>query len=118
MAFGPEWHHRPMEVPLPPPEEIRQGIAGRLRAERQRLRLSQSELAERVGTSRLSIWNYEHGVSSPRADVLHAFHEIGMDVVHVITGKPRGGEVLAALKVVAEELRRKLADAEDEDHSG
>lgn len=62
-------------------------IGERLRAERDRLGLSQTEFCVAVGgVDRKSQFNYETGKRSPDAAYLAAASELGIDVRYVITG--------------------------------
>jgi transcriptional regulator with XRE-family HTH domain len=62
-------------------------IGQRLCAERQRLRLTQVELAETAHVSKTSQINYESGRRSPDAGYLAAVAAIGVDVLYVVTGR-------------------------------
>lgn len=62
------------------------GVGGRLRQERERLCLSQSLFAGKVGVSRMTQVNYESGKRSPDALYLSAASESGVDVGYVVTG--------------------------------
>lgn len=63
----------------------------RLREERERLGLSQAEMAEKCGVSR-EIWGkYERGRAVPGGEVLFAFAQAGADILYVITGTRAGG---------------------------
>ena len=65
----------------------------RLKEERERLKLTQAELAERCGVSR-EIWGkYERGQAAPGGEVLFALAQVGADVQYIITGK-RSGDAL------------------------
>ncbi|WP_425536129.1 helix-turn-helix domain-containing protein [Achromobacter denitrificans] len=61
-------------------------IGDRLRAERERLGLNQTEFAERAGVTRKTLFGYESGERSPSADALAAWAMIGLDVLFVVTG--------------------------------
>lgn len=74
-------------------------IGDRLRAERERLGLNQSELAELAGTTRKSQFNYETGARHADTEYLAAAAAAGVDVSYVVTGT-RGG---AANPLSAEE---------------
>ena len=63
----------------------------RLKAERARLGLSQSEIAKNVGVSKSSQVLYEKG-NPPAADYLAAIIELGVDIFFVLTGK-RGEDI-------------------------
>lgn len=68
------------------PALIREAIGARFRSERRRLGLTQAQLGDELGVIALSIANYEHGESSPPADLLHRFHKLGGDVAFVVAG--------------------------------
>lgn len=62
-------------------------IGERLRAERERLGLSQEDFAARAGAHRKSQGNYESGVRAPDATYLAAIAAAGADVLYIITGR-------------------------------
>lgn len=62
-------------------------IGERLRAERNRCRLTQLDLAERAGVSKTTQANYESGLRSPDADYLARADEAGLDVLYIVTGR-------------------------------
>jgi transcriptional regulator with XRE-family HTH domain len=64
-----------------------QGIGKRLREERERLNLSQEELAAVAGTNRMTPSRYEQGSHSPTLSFLDAIGNAGVDVDYVLTGK-------------------------------
>lgn len=75
-------------------------IGGRLREERERLGLSQSDFAALAGAKKGAQLKWEKNASSPTAAQLKAFAEAGADVLYVLTGdrstaspgsSPRGG---------------------------
>lgn len=66
--------------------EIRREIGQRLLSERSRLDLTQQNLAEAIGSSRLSVVHYESGRSSPSAETLAAMAAAGIDVRYMLTG--------------------------------
>ena len=66
-------------------------IGDRLRAERERLELSQTQLAELGGTTRKTQFNYETDVRRPDADYLAAIAAAGADVLYILTGQRAGG---------------------------
>lgn len=92
-------------------------LGGRFAAERQRLGLLQSQLAEACGVSREMIGRYERGKAVPGGEVLFSFAELGADVQYVLTGR-RCGEsepahpvdeatlAIEALLILEEELAR------------
>lgn len=62
-------------------------LSGRLKEERERLGLTQQELADRMGVSRKTQINYESGLREPDASYLSAFSALGGDVLFVLTGQ-------------------------------
>lgn len=62
-------------------------LSGRLKEERDRLGLTQQELADRMGVSRKTQINYESGLREPDASYLSAFSALGGDVLFVLTGQ-------------------------------
>ncbi len=58
----------------------------RLRDERQRLGLSQTELAEAGGVTKKTQGLYERGDRSPSADYLMAVSTVGMDLPYLLSG--------------------------------
>lgn len=61
-------------------------IGSRLRLQREKLGLSQVEIAEKVGITARSQRNYETGTRVPDAEYLIAVSKIGVDLVHVLHG--------------------------------
>lgn len=78
-------------------------IGDRLREEREKLSLSQTQLAELTGTTRKSQFNYETDARRPDADYLAAATSVGVDVLYVLTGQ-RAGSVKPTLTADEEEL--------------
>ncbi|MDL5599337.1 helix-turn-helix transcriptional regulator [Bacillus subtilis] len=74
------------------------GIGDRLKEERERLGLNQTEFAAKAGASKNSQYNYEKGERSPDATYLAAVSEQGVDVLYVVTGerKPTPAESINA----------------------
>ena len=66
----------------------------RLREERKRLKLSQTQLAEVAGTTKNSQSNYEKGKVCPSATYLVAVATVGVDVQYVLTGQRSGTTML------------------------
>lgn len=62
-------------------------IGQRLREERERLKLSQEGLGEKLGVDRKVIRNYEGDKTSPRADQLATLMALGADVLYIISGQ-------------------------------
>lgn len=67
--------------------DIRLSVGARLRAERERLKLSQSEFSKLAGVSLRTEQDWERGVSSVRADSLSILAPHGVDVLYVLTGQ-------------------------------
>lgn len=70
-------------------------LGTRLREERDRLQLTQDELADRLGVSSGAQSNYERGNRSPDAEYLAAFVAAGADPLYLLQGvrteaKPSG----------------------------
>jgi transcriptional regulator with XRE-family HTH domain len=72
----------------PQNDQVRLGIAARLRQERERLGLTQSQLADLFGVTRFTISNYESGCRMPTADQLRAMADVGADASFVLSGAP------------------------------
>lgn len=68
----------------------------RLREERTRLGLNQTEFARAAGTTQRSQTAYENGDRSPDLQYLAAVAEIGVDVDYVVTGRRRAVEGVPA----------------------
>lgn len=64
-----------------------EGIGKRLRDERERLQLSQEQLAAIAGTNRITPSRYEGGTHLPTITFLAAVAEAGVDVGYVLDGK-------------------------------
>lgn len=62
-------------------------IGDRLREERERLGLSQSDFAAKAGTTRKTQFNYETDARRPDADYLAALLVVGVDVLYVLSGQ-------------------------------
>lgn len=62
-------------------------LGERLRAERERLGLSQEEFGRAGGVNRNSQANYEKGSRNPDAAYLASIAEVGVDVLYVLTGQ-------------------------------
>lgn len=61
-------------------------LGGRLREERLRLGLSQTEFGKIGGVQKLAQINYEKGERTPDANALAAWAQAGVDVLYVLTG--------------------------------
>lgn len=62
-------------------------IGARLKAERLRLGLSQSDFGKHGGVAANAQGRYESGVRFPRADYLAEIAKMGADVLFVVTGQ-------------------------------
>jgi len=56
----------------------------RLRAERERLGMSQEAFGEAAGVSRAMLSRYERGVAEPGASVLMGLMSVGVDIAYVL----------------------------------
>lgn len=65
-------------------------IGLRIREERERLGLTQTQFAAAIGASKKSQIRYEDGSSSPDIDALIAWAEIGLDPMYVLSGVRQG----------------------------
>ena len=65
-------------------------ISDRLREEREKLRLSQTAIAEIGGVQKRAQINYESGERSPDANYLAAIAAAGADVRYILTGQREG----------------------------
>lgn len=68
-------------------DQNRQQVGLRLKSERERLNMTQTELGEAIGVGRFSITKYEAGGSSPLVDQLTKLDELGADIYYIATGK-------------------------------
>lgn len=73
-----------------------EGMGDRLREERERLKLSQEEIAAVAGTSRMTPNRYEKGQYLPTLPFLDALNGVGVDVDYVLLGKH--GDVTLSFK--------------------
>lgn len=70
--------------------EIKKNPWERLKQERNRLGLSQEELAKFGGVTKRSQVNYENGRRKPKADYFKGIADAGADVEYIISGTPKG----------------------------
>ena len=75
-------------------------IGERLRAERQRLGLTQPQIASTAGVSKTSQVNYEAGTRAPDTAYLQAVSTLGVDVAFVVTGRRAGEQPSADLVAI------------------
>lgn len=70
-------------------------ISERLRSERLRLRLKQTDVLKAIDVAIATLSNYETGKRSPDLDFLLKLGELGYDVGYVVTGqRVEGGSVV------------------------
>lgn len=74
------------------PMETFVGIGDRLKEERERLGLNQTDFAALAGASKNTQYNYEKGERSPDANYLSAAAAQGVDVLYVVTGERKAPE--------------------------
>lgn len=63
------------------------GIPTRLKEERERLGFTQAGLAERIGSTKRSVINWEGGDASPSAEAIGSMAAHGADVLYILTGQ-------------------------------
>lgn len=61
-------------------------VGERLRMERERLFLKQTDLTDAAGIKRTAQWSYESDRSSPTIAYLSAVSSLGLDVTYIVTG--------------------------------
>ncbi|WP_435608759.1 helix-turn-helix domain-containing protein [Pseudomonas knackmussii] len=66
-------------------------LGARLKAERERLQLSQTDFAAIVGASKHAQINWEKGAATPNAAALEVWAGRGLDVLYVVTGQRSNG---------------------------
>ena len=107
-----------MTVPTRQQSPQNLGFGKRLAEERQRLELTQGELASLLGISRNSVTQYESDNHHPGAEVLAGMYSAQIDILYVLTGqsatqneKPLN---LDRLALALQEARRQLGLPIDE----
>lgn len=65
-------------------------VGRRLREERERLGLSQTEFGRQGGVTKQAQINYESDKRSPSTDYLAKVAELGVDILYVVTGRREG----------------------------
>ena len=83
----------------------------RLREERERLGLSQAELAMNLGQSRDSQGRYESGKRSPDWEYLDSLSGLGADVLYILTGERRSSVPMPEANQLPQRLRERLTAA-------
>lgn len=89
-------------------------IGVRLKEERSRLGLNQTDMAATGGVGKTTQINYEKGAGAPDAFYLAAVERLGVDVLYVITGerRPSPADSITALESDLLEHFRKLPEGE------
>lgn len=87
-------------------------LGERLRAERERLHLSQAELAERLGIHRNTQVRYETDRREPDSTYLEAIRTIGIDVEYVLFGVPEGTVDCPFLRSLGDDARHLISLAD------
>lgn len=62
-------------------------IGDRIKSERERLNITQSDMGKAANVTKRSQINYEQGVRVPDANYLAAISELGADISYIVTGK-------------------------------
>lgn len=88
------------------------GIGDRLKEERERLGLNQTDFAALAGASKNTQYNYEKGERSPDANYLAAAAEKGVDVLYVLTGEriPQAADNITAAEAQLLKRFRQMSD--------
>lgn len=92
-------------------DDAESGVGARLRAERDRLGLSQEAMGTGAGKNKQTQLRYETGLNSPTAAYLHNLVPLGVDIGYVLTGFPSElrddeAELLGRYRSASPELRR------------
>lgn len=75
-------------------------FAERLREERQRVGLNQTDFAEAGGVKRDAQQNYENGSRRPDSSYLEAVAALGVDVTYLLTGQRNASQLAADEEVL------------------
>lgn len=97
-------------------------LGERLKEERQRLGLNQTEFGQKVGVTKKTQGLYEQGDRSPNAEYMAAFAQMGGDILFVLTGErspeiglnPKEQMIIYNFRALSEEDRaavQRLTDA-------
>ncbi|MGY4638180.1 helix-turn-helix domain-containing protein [Pseudomonas sp. TE24901] len=89
-------------------------ISIRLKEERARLKLSQTDLGAVGGVGKTTQINYEKGVGSPDATYLAAVSELGVDILYVVTGE-RKPQMADSLSIEAARFLEVYEQVNDDD---
>lgn len=90
------------------------GIGERLKEERERLGLNQTDFAALAGASKNTQYNYEKGGRSPDSIYLAAAAAQGVDILYVVTGQ-RSPTAEGALSASEMEIVQQIRSLGDED---
>lgn len=90
------------------------GIGERLKEERERLGLSQTDFAALAGASKNTQYNYEKGGRSPDSIYLAAAAAQGVDILYVVTGQ-RAPTSEGALSASEMEIVQQIRSLGEED---
>jgi transcriptional regulator with XRE-family HTH domain len=86
--------------------------ADRIRSERKRLGLNQSEMANHAGVELATQSRYELGKQRPKLDYLAAIATLGIDTQFILTGRHSGGDALSDDEGALVRGARKLGHAD------
>ncbi|MGV3581889.1 MAG: helix-turn-helix domain-containing protein [Methylophilus sp.] len=87
-----------------------ENIGERLRIERERLKLNQTQFGEAGGVKKNAQIKYEKGERSPDASYLELLSSIGVDVLFVITGQRNENTATTAIELSYLRICRALPD--------
>ncbi len=62
-------------------------VGSRLKSERERLGLKQTDLADTVEINRVSQSNYERDITEPKLEYWEKLDALGFDIYFILTGK-------------------------------
>ncbi len=88
-------------------------ISKRIKSERKRLNLNQTEFAKACGVGLRSQSNYENGERSPDSDYLQKAHELGVDINYLIVGEPAKSNLTKQEMFLLQEFRRLTAEQKE-----
>lgn len=71
-------------------------VATRLTEERARLNMSQSHFCRAADVSRQNLWKLENGQGLPSAPLLISAHQLGLDILYILTGQRSQGAATQA----------------------
>lgn len=91
-------------------------IGDRLKEERSRLGLSQTDLGAAGGVGKTTQINYEKSSGSPDAKYLSAVATLGVDILYVVTGVPTP-HVVEGITAVEDKLINQYRDLPEADQA-